>query len=124
MPGTYRAMLITAPGHLELVERVVAEPRQNEVLIAVETCGVCGADVNDIDRVDPNGHKPRVPGHEIVGRILALGERTPSIWQLNQRVGVGRLGGHCNECVQCRGGKFNLCRNQDFIGSTCDGGYA
>jgi len=124
MPGIYRAMLITAPGHLELVERFVAEPRQNEVLIAVETCGVCGADVNDIDRVDPYGHTPRVPGHEIVGRILALGERTPSIWQLNQRVGVGRLGGHCNECAQCRGGKFNLCRNQDFIGSTCDGGYA
>jgi alcohol dehydrogenase len=85
---------------------------------------MCGADLNDIARVDPGGHKPRVPGHEVVGRIAALGERVPSIWRLDQRVGIGRLGGHCNECSACRQGKFNLCRNQNFVGSTCDGGYA
>ncbi|KAB2919368.1 MAG: alcohol dehydrogenase catalytic domain-containing protein [Hyphomicrobiaceae bacterium] len=124
MGKTYRAMLVTAPGQLDLVERPVPVPGANEVLIAVEACGVCGADAGDIARVDPNGHKPRVPGHEVVGRIIALGERTPSIWRPGQRVGVGRLGGHCNECAQCRQGKFNLCRNQHFVGSTCDGGYA
>ena len=124
MQKTYRAMSIASPGHLERVERPVPMPASDEVLIAVEACGMCGADLNDIARVDPGGHQPRVPGHEVVGRILALGERVPSIWRLDQRVGVGRLGGHCNECSACRQGKFNLCRNQHFVGSTCDGGYA
>lgn len=124
MSMTYRAMLITSPGRLELVERAIPEPAANEVLIAVEACGVCGADAADIARVDPNGHQPRVPGHEIVGRIIAIGEPTSSTWRLDQRVGVGRLGGHCNGCAQCRQGKFNLCRNQHFVGSSCDGGYA
>lgn len=124
MQQTYRAMLVTSPGRLDLVERPVPVPGLDEVLIAVEACGMCGADLNDIARVDPAGHQPRVPGHEVVGRIVALGERAPSMWRLDQRVGVGRLGGHCNECRACRQGKFNLCRNQHFVGSTCDGGYA
>ncbi|MGD9802096.1 MAG: alcohol dehydrogenase catalytic domain-containing protein [Hyphomicrobiaceae bacterium] len=124
MQKTYRAMSITSPGHLELVDRPVPVPGSDEVLIAIEACGMCGADLNDIARVDPGGHQPRVPGHEVVGRILALGERVPSIWRRTQRVGVGRLGGHCNECSACRQGRFNLCRNQHFVGSTCDGGYA
>jgi alcohol dehydrogenase len=124
MKKTYRAMQITEPGRLELVEREVPEPGANEVLIAVEACGICGADANDISRVDPTGHRPRVPGHEVVGRIAAIGEGSAPTWRLNQRVGVGRLGGHCNECSQCRQGKFNLCRNQHFVGASCDGGYA
>ena len=125
MKKTYRAMQITEPGRLELVvEREVPEPGANEVLIAVEACGICGADANDISRVDPAGHRPRVPGHEVVGRIAAIGEGSAPRWRLNQRVGVGRLGGHCNECSQCRQGKFHLCRNQHFVGASCDGGYA
>jgi alcohol dehydrogenase len=65
-----------------------------------------------------------VPGHEVVGRIVAIGEGVPSMWRSGQRVGVGRLGGHCNECGQCRQGQFQLCRNQPFVGASCDGGYA
>jgi alcohol dehydrogenase len=94
------------------------------VLIKVEACGICGADVSDIEGADPTLQPPRVPGHEVVGRIAALGEHTPSIWKTGQRVGVGRLGGHCNECAQCRQGRFQLCQNQPFVGATCDGGYA
>lgn len=124
MQTSYRAMMITSPGRLDLVERPVPKPGADEVLIAVEACGMCGADLNDIGRVDAGGHRPRVPGHEVVGRIAALGERAPSKWRIGQRVGIGRLGGHCNECGQCRQGKFNLCRNQNFVGSSCDGGYA
>lgn len=124
MRASYRAMMVTAPGRLEMVVRHVPAPKGGEVLIAVEACGICGADVGDIEKVNPAGHEPRVPGHEIVGRIVALGDATPSIWRLGQRVGVGRLGGHCNECPQCRQGRFQLCRRQDFVGSTCDGGYA
>lgn len=122
MPGTHRAFVVTAPGRLKLIERETPAPGAGEVLIAVEACGLCGADANDIERSE--GPWPRVPGHEVVGQIVALGAGVPTIWREEQRVGVGRLGGHCNECAQCRQGKFQLCRQQDFIGSTCDGGYA
>ncbi|MBB4188431.1 alcohol dehydrogenase [Sinorhizobium terangae] len=124
MKTTYRAMQVTTPGTLELVEREAPEPERCEVLIAVEACGVCGADASDIDKADPTLKPPRVPGHEVVGRIVAVGANTPSIWKIGQRVGVGRLGGHCNECSECRRGRFNLCRNQPIVGSSCDGGYA
>ncbi|MCW5620555.1 MAG: alcohol dehydrogenase catalytic domain-containing protein [Burkholderiales bacterium] len=124
MKATYRAMQATRPGILELVERETPTPGNGEVLIKVEACGVCGADAADIEKAPPPAQSPRVPGHEVIGRIVALGASTPSIWKLGQRVGVGRLGGHCNACVQCRQGRFQLCLNQPVVGSTCDGGYA
>ena len=124
MKPTYRAMQVSQPGILELVERKTPTPGFGEVLIEVEACGICGADSSDIEGADPALQPPRVPGHEVVGRIVALGECTPSIWKIGQRVGVGRLGGHCNECTQCRQGSFQLCQNQPFVGATCDGGYA
>lgn len=124
MKKTYRAMQVKTPGVLELVERATPQPGAGEVLIEVEACGICGADVGDIDGANPSLQPPRVPGHEVVGRIAALGANTPSIWKVGQRVGVGRLGGHCNECVQCRRGEFQLCQSQPSVGSTCDGGYA
>lgn len=124
MRATYRAMQVTAPGTLELVERATPGPGSGEVLIEIEACGICGADASDIDRADPQLRPPRVPGHEAVGRIAAVGDGVPSIWKLGQRVGVGRLGGHCNACAQCRQGQFQLCENQPFVGASCDGGYA
>lgn len=124
MTSTYRAMQVKEPGLLELVERLVPTPGAGEVLIAVEACGVCGADAGDIERVVPPHQAPRVPGHEVVGRIAAIGAGVPRLWAPGQRVGVGRLGGHCQECRPCRQGLFQLCQNQNFVGSTCDGGYA
>jgi alcohol dehydrogenase len=62
MRGTYRAVVVTAPGRLDLVERETPTPGPGEVLIAVEACGLCGADANDIERSE--GPWPRVPGHE------------------------------------------------------------
>jgi alcohol dehydrogenase len=124
MKSTYRAMQVTTPGTLELVERETPTPGQGEVLIAVEACGICGADAADIEGADPSLRPPRVPGHEVVGRIAAIGPAVPSIWTTGQRVGVGRLGGHCNECTPCRQGQFQLCRNQPVVGASCDGGYA
>lgn len=121
---TYRVMQVVQPGTLELAEREIPSPGADEVLIAVEACGVCGADAADIEGADPSLVPPRVPGHEVVGRIAALGDGVSSRWQIGQRVGVGRLGGHCNECDPCRHGLFQLCRNQPFVGDTCDGGYA
>lgn len=124
MRTTYSAMQVATPGTLELVERETPKPGKGEVLIEIEACGICGADTSDIDGADPSLSPPRVPGHEVVGRIAAIGENAPSIWRLGQRVGVGRLGGHCGECVQCRQGQFQLCENQHFVGASCDGGYA
>lgn len=120
MTSTYRAVQVVKPGQLELVERAVPTPRPGEVLIAVEACGICGADIGDIENADPK----RVPGHEVVGRIAALGAHLPSTWSMGQRVGVGRFGGPCLECRMCRKGRFHLCRNQPVVGSSCDGGYA
>lgn len=122
MKATYRAMQISQPGVLELIEKPIPTLKSGEVLLKVEACGVCGADISDIDNANPSAQ--RVPGHEVVGRIVALGENVASIWKKGQRVGVGRLGGHCLECSECRQGKFQLCLNQKAVGSSYDGGYA
>jgi alcohol dehydrogenase len=117
---SYRAIEVTAPGRLTLVTRTASEPDPGEVLLAVEACGICGADRRDID----GGVIGRVPGHEVVGRILAVGAGVPPIWRIGQRVGVGRFGGHCETCPACRAGQFHLCRQQPVTGSSCDGSYA
>lgn len=124
MKARYRVMEVAAPGVLALAERPVPTPQAGEVLIEVEACGICGADVADIERAGPALQPPRVPGHEVVGRIVALGDGVPSPWTLGQRVGVGRFGGYCGACAQCRQGNFQLCIHRPVIGSTCDGGYA
>lgn len=98
---TYKAMQVTGPGVLEMVERDTPTPAIGEVLIQVEACGICGADAGVIEGREAGLQYPRVPGHEVVGRIVATGPGTASIWRVGQRVGVGRLGGHCNECEQC-----------------------
>lgn len=121
MKTSYRAVEARAPGVLTLVERPRPVPGPGEVLIAVEACGVCGADAADIHAVRDGA---RVPGHEVVGRIAERGAQVPPMWQPGMRVGVGRLGGHCNACSMCRQGLFQLCRHQQFVGSSCDGGYA
>ena len=121
---TYRAMQISRPGRLTLVERPVPVPGPGEVLLRVQACGICGADVGDIEQLRPDDAGPRVPGHEVVGRIIAVGTGVPEPWRLEQRVGVGRLGGCCHACGQCRRGQFQLCERQTFVGANVDGGYA
>lgn len=122
--NTYRAMQASRPGELELVEREVPQPGPGEVLIAVEACGICGADAGAIEGTERGAQFPRVPGHEVVGRIAAIGVGTPPTWAPGRRVGIGRLGGHCHACEPCRRGWFNLCADQPTTGSTRDGGYA
>lgn len=122
--NTYKAMQITKPGTLELVERDIPEPLFGEVLLKVEACGICGADAGAIEGLENGTEYPRVPGHEVVGTITKIGQGVSTRFRIGQRVGIGRLGGHCNECEQCRQGLFNLCSNQPIVGSTQDGGYA
>ena len=85
-------------------------------------CGICGADRGDIENADHTAK--RVPGQEVVGRIIALGANIPAMWQIGQRVGSARFGGLCLECQACRSGRLGLCRNQPVLGLSCDGGYA
>lgn len=107
-------------GELHEVRLPIPTPNSEQVLIKVLACGICGADKSDV----ANAKMPRVVGHEIIGRIVAVGDDVPKRWAIGQRVGIGRLGGHCNECDTCRSGAFHLCPNQAIIGVTADGGYA
>lgn len=123
MQKTYKAVQVSQFGKLEMVERNIPTPQVGEVLIAVEACGICGADATTVESSNPDFQYPRVPGHEVVGRIIAIADSS-SYWKIGQRVGVSRLGGHCNHCAECRQGLFNLCNNQPVMGSSHDGGYA
>ncbi len=123
MQGTFKAMQVSQTGKLELVERPIPVLQDGEVLLAVEACGICGADAMTVENTNPEKF-PRIPGHEVVGRIIALNKNCSNYWKVGQRVGIGRLGGHCNQCNECRQGLFNLCNNQPVVGSTHDGGYA
>jgi D-arabinose 1-dehydrogenase-like Zn-dependent alcohol dehydrogenase len=123
MAKTYRAVQVTKPGRLELVERELITPPPGKVRIRVEACGVCHSDVLTIEGVSPDIRYPRVPGHEVVGKIDALGEGV-SAWKIGQRVGVGFLAGHCGRCTSCRRGDFVNCQNQPVTGVADDGGYA
>ena len=120
--STYRAVQAVAPGRLELVRKPIRDPGPGEVRICVDACGVCHSDSGTVDGVFPIDW-PRVPGHEAVGRIDALGVHVQG-WAVGRRVGVGFLGGFCGYCEYCRGGDLVNCRNQEFTGIHHDGGYA
>jgi len=122
MPTTYRAVQAIAPGKLELTEKPVVAPEPGYVRLRVEACGVCHSDAATVEGAFPIAY-PRVPGHEAVGVIDALGEGVTG-WTLGQRVGVGFLGGACGQCDPCRRGDQVNCRNQEFTGVQRDGGYA
>ncbi|HKQ97842.1 MAG TPA: alcohol dehydrogenase catalytic domain-containing protein [Candidatus Polarisedimenticolia bacterium] len=91
--------------------------------IRVEACGVCHSDTLAVEGFFPNAEFPRVPGHEAIGRIDALGAGVMG-WKVGQRVGVGYLGGNCGWCAECRRGLFVHCLHQQITGTTTDGGYA
>jgi propanol-preferring alcohol dehydrogenase len=119
---TYRAVQAISPGKLELTEKPLRDPEGGQVRIRVEACGVCHSDAATIEGAFPIKW-PRVPGHEAVGRIDALGKGVEG-WALGQRVGVGFLGGNCGHCRPCRSGDLVNCQNQEFTGVQHDGGYA
>ncbi len=119
-----KAAQISKPGgDWELVERDIPEPSAGQVRVKVEACGICHSDMLVKEGLWPGLQYPRVPGHEIGGRVDAVGANvTP--WKKGQRVGVGWHGGHCFVCEQCRRGDFAMCVNRKVTGLDFDGGYA
>ena len=122
MNETYKAIELSGPGKFSEVKKPLLDPGPNQVRIRVEACGVCHSDAATVEGLFPIVW-PRVPGHEVVGRIDALGPGVQG-WALGQRVGVGFLGGFCGYCEFCRNGDLVNCRNQEYTGIHHDGGYA
>lgn len=120
--SVYRVVQATQPGKLELAERPLVAPASSEVRIKVDACGVCHSDAATVEGL-LNSHWPRVPGHELVGTIDAVGEGVHA-WKVGDRVGVGFLGGSCGQCRFCRRGDLVNCENQEITGVHRDGGYA
>jgi D-arabinose 1-dehydrogenase-like Zn-dependent alcohol dehydrogenase len=121
-----RAVQVSRPGGpLEVVERPIPEPGPGSVRVRVQACGICHSDVLTKDGHWPGITFPRVPGHEVVGVIDAVGKDVPARWQPGQRVGVGWHAWHCGHCDSCRRGDFFACQSGVKVtGISFDGGYA
>src|SRR5499427_860604 len=122
MSAMYKAIQVTKPGEFATVMKPLVDPGPGQVRIRVEASGVCHSDAGTVEgsfAID----WPRVPGHEVVGRIDALGSGVQG-WAVGQRVGVCFFGGSCGYCEFCRNGDLVNCRNQEFTGIDSDGGYA
>jgi D-arabinose 1-dehydrogenase-like Zn-dependent alcohol dehydrogenase len=118
-----KAVQISKPGgDFEIVERNIPEPARNQVRIKVEACGICHSDAIVKEGHWPGLQYPRVPGHEIAGRIDSVGADVTN-WKAGQRVGVGWHGGHCFVCDPCRRGDFINCQNEKITAISHDGGY-
>jgi D-arabinose 1-dehydrogenase-like Zn-dependent alcohol dehydrogenase len=109
-------------GDFEIVERDIPEPEAGQVRIKVQACGVCHSDTLTKDGAWPGIEYPRIPGHEVVGRIDEVGAGVAA-WTKGQRVGVGWHGGHDGTCNACRRGDFGNCQNLKIAGISYDGGY-
>jgi D-arabinose 1-dehydrogenase-like Zn-dependent alcohol dehydrogenase len=124
MPKMRVAQVIRPGGPFEIVEREIPQPGAGQVRIRVQACGICHSDSLTKEGHMPGIQYPRVPGHEVVGVVDAVGD---GITQLKpgQRVGVGWHGNHCGTCDNCRTGDFFACTVKlQFTGVSFDGGYA
>jgi len=119
-----RAVQVTkANAPFEHVERDIPEPPRGWVRVKVAACGICHSDAFVKHAAFPGLTLPRIPGHEIAGRIDALGAEVKG-WKEGERVGVGWHGGHCFTCGPCRRGTFINCESERITGISHDGGYA
>ena len=119
-----KAMQVVAPGKpLALVDIPCPAPAAGEVLVRVRACGVCRTDLHVADGELPDGKLPIVPGHEVVGEVVATGTGVERL-SIGQRVGIPWLGATCGHCAYCHSGRENLCRAARFTGYHIDGGYA
>ena len=112
-----------AGGPMELGQREIPTPGAGQVRLKVQACGICHSDSYTKEGTFPGVQLPRVPGHEVIGVIDAMGPGVPD-WREGQRVGVGWHGGHCGHCTSCRRGDFITCATGQIPGISFDGGYA
>jgi len=116
--ATMRAMVFEGVGQpLRMVERPIPQPREEQLLLRVEACGVCRTDLHLLDGEVAIAEPPRILGHQIVGSVQGGGES-------GRRVGVAWLGWTCGACDYCTGGRENLCPRARFTGRDIDGGMA
>jgi alcohol dehydrogenase, propanol-preferring len=120
--SSYRVIQVSSDGKLEAAERELVDPAPGQVRVRVEACGVCHSDAYSV-QPHPETEPGRVPGHEFVGRIDALGAGVRG-WAVGDRVGVGFMGGPCGVCAACRRGDLSFCTDQPGTGLSVDGGYA
>lgn len=119
-----RAMLFRHPCEvLQATEVTDPRPGPGQVLVRVSACGVCRTDLHVVDGELTEPKLPLIPGHEIVGHVVASGERADR-FAAGDRVGVPWLGWTCGTCEYCRAGRENLCTQARFTGYQIDGGYA
>ncbi len=119
-----RAMVQPAPGaRLEMRELPDPIPAAGEIRVRISACGVCRTDLHVVDAELPDIKYPIIPGHEIVGRVDALGPGVQG-YRIGDRVGIPWLGHTCGECPYCRSQMENLCDKPLFTGYTRDGGFA
>ncbi len=111
------------PNPLEMVTIPDPVPGEGEILVKVSACGVCHTELDEIEGRTPPPRFPVVLGHQIIGRVEALGTRT-SRYALEDRVGIGWIYASCGTCRQCRAGRENLCRDFQATGRDAHGGYA
>ncbi|WP_240498663.1 zinc-dependent alcohol dehydrogenase family protein [Thauera propionica] len=124
LPRSMRAMVLERPGEpLKTVDLQVPEPLPGQILLRIEACGVCRTDLHLVDDELPDPVLPMVPGHEIVGRVAALGAGVTGVG-LGQRMGVPWLGWTCGRCSYCNRHQENLCDHARFTGYQIHGGYA
>jgi propanol-preferring alcohol dehydrogenase len=117
-------MVLHAPGEpLRMEERPDADPAAGELLVRVEACAVCRTDLHIVDGELPQARLPVVPGHEIVGRVLGVGDGAGA-WRIGERVGIPWLGHTCGHCSYCLAHRENLCDEPVFTGYGRDGGFA
>ena len=119
-----RAMVLNRPhGGLVATEQEPPRPGPRQILLRVHACGVCRTDLHVVDGELAGGKLPIVPGHEIVGRVVAAGAAVTR-FKAGDRVGVPWLGSTCGTCDYCTSGRENLCSDARFTGFHLDGGYA
>lgn len=123
-PADFLAMIQPRPhASLEARRRPLPRTASHQALLRIEACGVCRTDIHLADGELPQARYPIVPGHEIVGRVAALGDGVTAL-AIGQRIGVPWLGWTCGHCEFCLHGRENLCAQARFTGCQIDGGYA
>lgn len=122
--GLMQAMVLDAPGEKVQVRAIPRpQPGPSQLLIEIAACAVCRTDLHVVDGELPHPKLPIIPGHEIVGRVIASGANVRD-FVVGERIGIPWLGWTCGHCRYCLGGQENLCPNAKFTGYQIDGGYA